>query len=317
MLSRDESSDLPFMGSPELLCYNQTEMRDTMVIIRPPSESRSLLLPVTLGCSHNRCTFCATYRGIKFKIRGIDEIKTDIDRIASSFSHSVGRVFMENGDALVCRQRMLVEILEHLNKRFPNMERVGSYASPQNLLTKSVDDLKALKELKLGIIYLGVETGDEGLLKRIEKGVTASQMVEAGRKVKEAGITLSVTVILGLAGDQGGDQHAIQTARILTEIDPDFCGALTLMLEPGAPLYDQWQGGEFTPASPFQSLEELRQMIANSSFTNCFFTSNHASNYVPLRLRLPQQKEEGLKLLDKILTTRDENALKPEYFRAL
>lgn len=288
-----------------------------MVIIRPPSEARSLLLPVTIGCSHNRCTFCATYRGIKFRIRGIDEIKADIDRIAHSFSRSVGRVFLENGDALVCRQEMLVEIMEHLNKRFPDMERVGTYASPQNLLNKSVDDLKVLKELKLGIMYLGVETGDEELLTRIEKGVTLSQMVEVGRKAKASGITLSVTVILGLGGAQGGRQHALQTAKVLTEIDPDFCGALTLMLEPDAPLYSQWQRGEFIPASPFQSLEELRQIIAHSNFSNCFFASNHASNYLPLRLRLPQQKEEGLRLLGEILATKDERSLRPEYFRAL
>ena len=292
-------------------------MTDSMVIIRPPSEARSLLLPVTLGCSHNKCTFCATYRGIKFRIRSVDEIKADIDGAARSYSHSVDRVFLENGDALVCRQDMLVEIMEYLNQRFPNMERVGTYAGPQNLLSKSIDDLKALKELKLEIIYLGVETGDEELLKSIQKGVTTSQMVEMGRKVKAAGITLSITIILGLAGAQGSSQHALQTAKIITEIDPDFCGALTLMLERGAPLYEQWQRGEFTPASPFQSLAELRQIIANSDFTNCFFTSNHASNYLPLRLKLPQQKGEGLKLLDKILATKDESNLKPEYFRAL
>ncbi|MFC2013324.1 radical SAM protein [Chloroflexota bacterium] len=288
-----------------------------MVIIRPPSEANSLLLPVTLGCSHNRCTFCGAYKGIKFRIRVVDEIKADIDGEARSLSHGVGRVFLENGDALVCRQGMLVEIMEYLNKRFPNMERVGTYASPQNLLSKSIEDLMVLKELKLGIIYFGVETGDEEMLKRIEKGVTVNQMVEAARKTKAAGITLSVTVILGLAGAQGGVQHALQTANALTEINPDFCGALTLMLEPGASLYEQWQRGEFAPASPFQSLEELRQIIAHSDFTDCFFTSNHASNYLPLRLRLPQQKEEGLKLLDKILATKDERTLRPEYFRAL
>ncbi len=288
-----------------------------MVIIRPPSEADSLLLPVTLGCSHNGCTFCGTYHGIKFRIRSIDEIKADIDRIAQGYASSVNRVFLENGDALICRQGMLIEIMEHLKKRFPDVERVGTYASPQNLLNKSVDDLKSLKEHKLGILYLGVETGDEELLKKIEKGVTVSQMVEAGRKVKAAGITLSVTVILGLAGAQGGDRHALQTAKVLTEIDPEFCGALTLMLEPGSVLYERWRRGEFVPATPFQSLEELRQIIARSSFTNCFFTSNHASNYLPLRLRLPQQKAEGLELLDKVLAAKDERQLKPEYFRAL
>jgi radical SAM superfamily enzyme YgiQ (UPF0313 family) len=293
------------------------EMREPMVIIRPPSEAQSLLLPVTVGCSHNRCTFCSTCKGIRFKIRSAEDIKADIDSIARNFSWSVRRVFLENGDALVCQQGMLVEILDYLNRKFPSMERVGTYASPQNLLSKSVDDLKTLKELKLGIVYLGVETGDKELLKRIEKGVTPSQMVEAGRRARAAGITLSVTIILGLAGVQEGQQHALQTAKVLTEIDPDFCGALTLVLEPSAPLYSQWQRCQFIPASPFQSVEELRQIIAHSKFTNCFFTSNHASNYLPLRLRLPQQKDEALRFLDKIIGTKDHRTLTPEYLRVL
>jgi len=288
-----------------------------MVIIRPPSEARSLLFPITLGCSNNTCTFCGTYKGIKFQIRGIGEIKADIDRIARNYSRSVGKVFLENGDALVCNQAMLVEIMEYLNKSFPSMERVGTYASPQDLLRKSVDELRALKELKLGVIYLGVETGDEELLKRVQKGVTSSQMVEAGGRAKAAGIDLSVTIILGLGGVQGSEQHALQTAKVVTEIDPEFCGALTLMLDPRSPLYEQWQSGGFVPASPFQSLEELRQIIAHSDFSDCFFTSNHASNYLPLRLHLPRQKEEGLKLLDRILAERNEGDLKPEHLRAL
>ena len=292
-------------------------MRDDLVIIRPPSEADSLLLPITIGCSNNNCTFCSTYKGIEFRIRSMADIKGDIDSIAHNFSRSVRRVFLENGDALICRQEMLVEIMEYLNKRFPNMERVGSYATPQSLLRKTVPELKALKDLKLEIVYLGVETGDEELLSRIKKGVTPAQTVEAGKKAKKAGIALSVTIILGLTGAQGGTQHPLRTAEVITQIDPEFCGALTLMLEPGAPMYQQWQQGEFTPASPFKSIEELRQIIAHSDFTDCFFTSNHASNYLPLRLKLPQQKEQGLKLLDDILKTKDERNLKPEHLRAL
>jgi radical SAM superfamily enzyme YgiQ (UPF0313 family) len=313
----DRHHNIPHLAAKDNDGIIDAEMRELMVIIRPPSEAQSLLLPVTLGCSHNRCTFCSPYKGTRFKIRSAEEIKADIDGIARNFSRSVRRVFLENGDALTCRQGMLVEIMDYLNKRFPNIERVGTYASPQNFLDKSVDDLRTLKELKLGIVYLGVETGDEELLKRIEKGVTPSQMVEAGNRAKAADITLSVTIILGLAGVQEDRQHALQTAKVITEIDPDFCGALSLILEPCVPLYSQWQRGQFAPASPFQSLEELRQIIAHSNFTNCFFTSNHASNYLPLRLGLPQQKDEGLRFLDKILATKDERTLRPEYLRAL
>jgi len=292
-------------------------MRDDLVIIRPPSEAGSLLLPVTIGCSNNSCTFCGTYKGIKFQIRSMADIKADIDSVARNYSRSVRKIFLENGDALICRQEMLVEIMEYLNKKFPSMERIGSYATPQSLLRKTVAELKALKSLKLEIVYLGLETGDAELLSRIKKGVTPAQTVEAGKKAKAAGIALSVTIILGLTGAEGGTQHPLRTAEVITEIDPEFCGALTLMLEPGAPLYEQWQQGKFTPASPLQSIEELRLIIAHSDFTDCFFTSNHASNYLPIRLKLPQQKEQGLKLLDSILTTKDEQSLKPEYLRAL
>jgi radical SAM superfamily enzyme YgiQ (UPF0313 family) len=156
-------------------------MRNDLIIIRPPSEADSLLIPVTIGCSHNRCTFCSTYTGIDFKIRGMPEIKADIDVAARNFSRSVRKVFLENGDALICRQEMLLEIMEYLNKRFPDMERVGSYATPQSLLRKTVSDLEALKDIKLGIVYLGVETGDEELLNKIKKGVTPAQTIEAGR----------------------------------------------------------------------------------------------------------------------------------------
>jgi radical SAM superfamily enzyme YgiQ (UPF0313 family) len=308
---------IQFVSGLDIKCYNLSYIMDSMVIMRPPSEAQNLLLPITLGCSHNKCTFCSAYRGIKFRIRNIDDVKADIDRIATGYGWSVRRVFLENGDALVCKQQMLVDILKYLNERLPKLERVSSYASPQNLLRKSLDDLKALRELNLTLLYLGVESGDDEMLKRIEKGVTARQIVEAGKKARKAGIALSVTIVLGLAGAEGFGGSAKRTAEVVTEIDPEFCGALTLMLEHGAPLYEQWKKGEFIPASPFQSLEELREIIAHSDFSNCFFTSNHASNYVPIRLRLPEQKEEGLRMLDKILATKDESKLKPEYLRAL
>jgi len=290
---------------------------ESMVIIRPPSEAQSLLLPLTIGCSHNRCTFCPTYKGIGFHIRSVEEVKRDIDRASARFGERITRVFLENGDALVCRQSMLVEVLQYLQASFPNLERTATYASPQNPLNRSPDDLVKLRQLGLKMVYLGVETGDEDLLKKVNKGVNRSQMIEAGRKLKEAGMVLSVTILLGLAGKEGSHRHALETAGILTEIDPDYCGALTLMVERPAPIYEEWQRGEFVPLQTFEYLEELRQIVANSEFTNCFFTSNHASNYLPLRLRLPQQKKEGLRLLDKVLSSRDLKALRPEYLRAL
>lgn len=292
-------------------------MNDDLILIRPPSEANSFLLAVTSGCSHNKCTFCRTYRGVRFKARSLAHIKRDIDGVAQDYSWSVRKVFLENGDALACSQARLLPVLEHLNRSFPKIERVGSYATPQNLLRKSVAELKALRELKLNMVYMGVETGDEELLQEIQKGVTRAQVIEAGRKAKEAGLLLSVTIILGLGGMDKSSRHALGTAKILTEIDPDYAGALTLMLVPGVPLHEQWEKGQFSLISPFQSLQELRIIIANSDFSNCFFTANHASNYLPLRLRLPEQKEQGLKLIDEVLSQKDERLLKPEFLRAL
>lgn len=287
------------------------------MIIRPPSEANSLLLPITIGCSHNKCTFCSTYIGVKFRIRPLEDIKRDIDKVAKNYSWSLRRVFLEDGDAIIAPQRRLVEVLKYLNQKFPNLERIGTYTTPQAALIKSLDELKELHQLGLKIAYMGVETGDEELLKKINKGATYDQIVEAGRKMKEAGITLSVTVILGLGGPEGSKNHALKTARILSDIDPDFAGALTILLVPGTPLHQDWEEGKFTLISPFQSLAELKLIIENANFTDCFFTANHASNYLPIKARLPKQKAEVLKLIGEVLETKDMSRLRPEFTRAL
>ena len=287
------------------------------MIIRPPSEADSLLLPVTIGCSHNKCTFCGTYPGVKFRIRHLEDIKQDIDKVAQDYSWSLRRVFLEEGDALIAPQYILVGVLKYLDEKFPYLERIGTYATPQAALIKSVDELKELNRLGLKIAYMGVETGDEELLKKINKGVNYDQVVEAGRKLKQAGITLSVTVILGLGGIEGSKNHALKTAKILSDIDPDFAGTLTILLVPGTPLHKDWEEGRFSLISPFQSLEELKLIIQNSNFTNCFFTANHASNYLPIKARLPEQKAEVIRLTDDVLAKRDMSRLRPEFTRAL
>jgi radical SAM superfamily enzyme YgiQ (UPF0313 family) len=287
------------------------------IVIRPPSEAESFLLPVTVGCSHNTCTFCGTYTDFKFGVLDVPEIKSYIDTVARRYGDGVRRVFLENGDALIAPQPVLKEVLVYLKEKFPSLGRVGTYATPKSALLKNVEELRELHELGLKIAYLGVETGDEGLLEKVRKGATRSEIVEAGRRLKQAGITTSVTVILGLGGVEGSERHAVATGRILTEIDPDFTGALTLMLVPGTPLHHDWQEGRFTLISPFQSLAELKLIIENSEFTNCFFTSNHASNYLPVRVRLPRQKAEILQLLSDILEKKDDSLFRPESIRAL
>lgn len=303
-------------------------------IIRPPSEWSSYFLPITSGCSNNTCTFC-NYYGTKLRMREAQEIKQEIDALALYMSHGIRvltipnvvyavaqgwdekRVFLQDGDALVYPFPKLVEILQYLNEKFPNLERIAAYATAQDILRRSQDELNRLRGLKLGILYIGVESGDEELLQRVGKGVNYHQMVEAGRKAKEAGITLSVTVILGLGGVEGSQRHSLETARLLTDIDPDYAGALTLTLVPGTPLYEQARQGDFHPISPFQSLEELKTIIENSSFTDCFFSSMHASNYQAIRGRLPHDRERMIGQLEYVLKERDPSMLRPEYLRGL
>ena len=288
------------------------------ISIRPPSEAESLLLPITIGCSHNKCTFC-NYNLMqgKFAIRSLDDIKKEVDSYIPSVRWSVQRIFLQDGDALVCSQSRLIEVLDYINEKFPNLRRVTTYGTPQDVLHKSVDDLRELRQRNLTMIYMGVETGDEELLIKVCKGVTYTEMVEAGRRVKESGITLSATVILGLGGVEGSRMHALGTAKILTDIDPGYAAALTLMMMPGIPLYDKLQQGEFSIISPFQALEELKIIVENSNFSDCFFASNHASNYLPIRGRLPREKDLLIKTIGNSLAKADPSTLRPESARAL
>jgi radical SAM superfamily enzyme YgiQ (UPF0313 family) len=303
-------------------------------IIRPPSEWRSYFLPLTSGCSNNTCTFCGYY-GSKLQIRDVDDTKGEIDALALFIRKGIGltnisrvvyavaqgwdgrRIFLQDGDALVYPSPKLREVLQHLNEKLPDIERIGTYATPQDILGRNLDELKELRRLKMGIFYTGLETGDDELLRKLGKGVSSDQVIEAGKKVKEAGITFSVTVILGIGGVEGSEKHALETAKVLTEIDPDYVGALTLTLVPGTPLYEQWERNEFHAISPLQSLDELRLIIENSNFTDCFFSSMHASNYLSVRGRLWQDKERILMELEKVLAARNPFLLRPEFLRGL
>jgi radical SAM superfamily enzyme YgiQ (UPF0313 family) len=285
------------------------------IVIRPPSEADSLILQVSLGCSNNKCTFCPTYKGRRFRIKDLAQIKQEVDEMAGYGPFR--RVFLADGDALIIPQLKLMAIFDYLNQKITGLRRVGIYGNAKSILRKSVEELKELRDRKLGIVYLGVETGDPALLEKIRKGATYDQLVEAGRRVKEAGISLSVTVLLGLAGAGDGQKHALATARILSDIDPDFASALTLMVVPGTPLHEDMQAGRFRLPSLFEVLEELGTIVANSNFSRCYFTSNHASNYLPIKARLPKDKEAMVKLIQKVVSAKDKSLLRPEFLRGL
>ncbi|MEN6351714.1 MAG: radical SAM protein [Syntrophomonas sp.] len=286
-------------------------------IYRPPSEARSYLLQCTVGCTHNQCTFCGMYKDKKFRVRGLDEIKADI-RMARLYYGDLEKVFLCDGDALALDTSDLLEILKELYNAFGSLHHVGVYASPNSIIDKSLEELKALREAGLNIAYLGVETGDPELLKEIRKGVTYEEMVEAGKKIRKANILLSVTVLLGLAGKTSkAVDHAINTAKILNEINPDYIGALTLMIVPHTEMYKKVQKGEFELPGPFEILDEMRIMIENLDVQETEFRSNHASNYLPIKGRFPRDKAKILQMIEQIIATNDKKYLRPDYMRAL
>lgn len=290
-------------------------MRYIGSVYRPPSEAYSLIIQATLGCSHNQCTFCGSYRDKKFAIRSIEEIREDLKD--ARHMGPVERVFLADGDALCIPQKRLVEIFEAVNELIPSVERIGIYANARDVLRKSAEDLRQLRSLKLGILYLGVETGDAQLLQKIRKRATYDQLVQAARRVKDAGVALSVTVLLGIGGVEASERHARETARILTDMDPDYVGALSIMLVPGTPLHQEYVEGRFRIPDPFELINELRIMIAESTFSHCVFRSNHASNYLPVKATLPRDKKDIIAAIDHVLQHRDQRTLRPEFLRAL
>lgn len=309
---------------PEKVC--ETIIREEWIIMRyegsvyrPPSEANSYILQVTIGCSHNKCTFCSMYKKKKYRVREWPEIETDIN-LAKIYYRDVEKVFLADGDALALETEQLIRILTTLRQSFPRLRHIGIYASPGTILKKQPTELAALKEHGLTIAYLGVETGDPELLQKIKKGVTPAEMAAAGQAVVTSGIELSCTIILGLAGQERelARQHAEKTAELISQISPDYLGALTLMLEPDTALYRQMQRGEFKLPEPYEIIEELQILVQNIQVERpCVFRSNHASNYLPIRGTLPQDQQKILAVLEKIRATKDERFLRPDYLRGL
>ncbi len=290
-------------------------------IFRPPSEAESLLLQISTGCSHNQCTYCAMYDhpDQKFRIKKWDTIAHDIDEAAqwSQQHRPIRRVFLCDGDALILPQEFLEKVLNRLQEKIPTVRRVGIYGDARSILRKTPEQLTRLRELALGIVYHGVESGDDEVLQQIVKGSTAAEAIESAHRLKEAGIRHSVIVMLGIGGHSKSRQHAEATAQILTAMDPPFVGALTTTLVPGTPLFNQAEKGTFILPNPWAMLEELRIIIRNSEFTRCRFHSNHASNHLPLSLNLPTDRLKALSELDQVLDQRNDDDLKPEYLRGL
>lgn len=283
-------------------------------LYRPPSEANSLIIQVTLGCSHNKCSFCNMYKSKKFTIKSVSEIKKEIDYYRNLYSY-VEKIFLADGDALIMPTENLKEILLYIRSVFKECTRVTLYGTPKSILKKSTEELNELNDLGLHMIYMGVESGYDEILLDINKGVDSNEIVEAAMKVKKSQILLSVTVISGIGGKEKSNEHAINTGKIISKIEPDYLGILTLMLEKGTNLYNKVLNKEFEVLKDIEVLNEIKLLLKNISVNKpMVFRCNHASNYISLKGILPVDKE---KMLNKIQSYENTENLKQEEYRLL
>jgi len=283
-------------------------------VFRPPSEADSLILQVTIGCSHNRCTFCGMYTTKRFRTRTSDEIRRDIDEARAMVGPDVRRVFLADGDAMCLSTRRLAVILDLLNEAFPHLQRISLYANARDVLTKTDDELTELRGRKLRMLYMGLESGDARTLEAIDKGATPGQIVQAVKRARQAGMTTSVMVLIGLAGIERSLEHARLSADAINEMAPEFTALLTYTPVPGTPLYDRMAAGLSHLPSPRGSIEEIKTFVEGLE-CQTYFTCNHASNYVPMTGRMPQAKKRIVDALDAALAGR--LPMKPEFLRGL
>lgn len=292
-------------------------MEYDMPLFRPPSEARSLIFQVTLGCSWNRCVFCAMYKTKKFLVRPFEEVERDVIEMSWRYPDT-RKIFLADGDPLAAPTDYLIRVLDLMNQRFPNLERISTYAGPTNLKVKTVDELREFKARKLDVLYLGIETGNDRLLKKIKKGATADTIIEVCSKAIDAGLRMSTFIILGLGGVGGSHDHIKDSARVANAIDPHFLATLTLMLGPYEKIYqDEIMGGGFKLIDKRQSLQEVRWFVEDLDLTNCKFGSEHASNYLPISGTLPRDKAEILRLIDMALNDLSSKMLRPDWARGL
>ena len=283
-------------------------------LYRPPSEANSLIFQVTLGCSFNQCSFCDMYRSKEYSERTWDEVKGEIDMMAKIMPDTQ-RVFLADGDAINLSTEYMVKILKYIREKFSSIERISCYAMPMNLLKKTPEDLQELHDAGLNMLYLGIESGSDIVLRKVTKGATSKTIIKACNKAKDVGFKLSCMVILGLGGKKYSKENAIETGKVISASKPDFVGALTLYLENGIKdeFITKW-GGEFVKIDDNESLEELELLVSNINTENqIVFRANHGSNAYNIAGTFPQDKDE---MLEKIgwLNKHPEN-IRPEGLR--
>ena len=291
---------------PDLTSYSN--------LYRPPSEAFSLILQITIGCSHNKCSFCSMYKGVQFHIKPFEQIKAEIDYFRSRAKY-VNRIFLADGDALIVPTEKLIEILKYIKNIFPECERISTYASPKSLELKSEDELKKIKDNGISLLYIGAESGSDEVLKNINKGVTSKELGDLILKAKKVGFKTSVTFIVGILGEKDFREHAVATGNFISRCESDYVGILSLMLEENTTIYQEWLKGNFKEADGIDILKEIKLIIENINVTsNIVFRSNHVSNYINLKGNLPEDKK---RLIQEIDISLNKHSLKEKKYRLL
>lgn len=284
-------------------------------IYRPPSEAYSLLVQVTIGCTHNKCTFCSMFKDKKFRVRKLEEVMEDLAWARAHYQH-VERIFLCDGDALALSNQKLMPILNYIRENFPECKRVGIYGRATDVLHKTAEEMRQLYEAGLAIVYIGAESGSDKVLLDINKGETRQQLIDGVKAIEASGMKASVTFISGLAGKDGWEDHAIQTGTMISEMSPSYVGLLTLLVEPGVPMAEDIASGKLQLLSAEEVMAETLLMLEHTNVEKkCVFRSNHASNYVSLRGDLPEDKERMMGQLRRAMANHD--LFKDERFRAL
>ena len=284
------------------------------IVYRPPSEAYSYIIQVTIGCAHNTCLFCNMYRQKQFRVREMEEIKEELQEAARKYGVAVRKVFLADGDALCLPTSQMLEILSYIKEQMPWVERVSAYATAQDILEKSREELYKISKAGLKLLYIGAESGDDIVLHQMGKGVDSSQIQAAGIQAKECGFQTSVTLISGLGGKERHREHALASADLISQMKPDYLGFLTLMLEEPAPICRLVERGDFLLLELEEVMEEMELFLQRVDAEGTVFRANHASNYVSLRGTLNQDRRL---LLEQVKEVKESMAFKQEVYRRL
>lgn len=291
-------------------------MRYEGTVYRPPSEANSLLIQATIGCPHNKCSFCSMYKDTRFRIRDVEDIKEDLRAARDYYGEHVESLFFPDGNTIIMKTDQLLEIIRYAKELFPYMKRITVYGSARFVNKKSLADLQRLKEAGLTRVHTGMESGDDVTLERIHKGTTAAEIIAAGLKLKQAGIDTSEYYLVGIGGRERWREHALESARVLSEFSPDFIRLRTFVPIPGTPLFEDYQQGRFELLSPHEALKEIGLLVANLHCEGSMVLSDHVSNYWNVQGCIPEDREMMLDGIAKALQI-PESRFRPPYLSQL